>query len=50
MIGRFVSSLPFLLGFVIVIWVVELVNGFMDHQLNEWGIFLARYMAWLEFL
>ncbi len=38
MIGRFVSSLPFLLGFVVVIWVVELVNGFMDHQLNEWGI------------
>jgi len=38
LIGRFVSSLPFLLGFVIVIGVVELVNGSMDHQLNAWGI------------
>ena len=38
MIGRFVSSLPFLIGFVIVIGVVELVNGSMDHQLNAWGI------------
>ena len=32
------SSLPILVGFVAVIWVVELVNGFMDHQLNAWGI------------
>ena len=38
MIGRFVSSLPILVGFVVVIWVVELVNGSMNHQLNAWGI------------
>ena len=39
MISRFSSSLPFLIGFVAVIWVVEIVNASMGHQLNAWGIF-----------
>ncbi len=39
MISRLSSSLPFLIGFVAVIWVVEIVNASMGHQLNAWGIF-----------
>jgi membrane associated rhomboid family serine protease len=39
LISRFSSSLPFLIGFVAVIWVVEIVNASMGHQLNAWGIF-----------
>ncbi len=39
MISRFSSSLPFLIGFVAIIWVVEIVNASMGHQLNSWGIF-----------
>ena len=31
-------SILWILGFVAVIWVVELVNTFMGHQLNAWGI------------
>jgi membrane associated rhomboid family serine protease len=27
-----------IIGFVTAIWVVELVNSFMGHQLNAWGI------------
>ena len=38
MTSRFNSSLPFLIGFVAVIWVVEIVNASMGHQLNAWGI------------
>jgi len=38
MLGRFISCLPLILGFVTVIWVVELVNSQMDHQLNAFGI------------
>ncbi len=37
--GRYMRSSIFLiLGFLAVIWAVELLNGFMDHQLSEWGI------------
>ena len=39
MISRFTSSLPFLIGFVLAIGVVEIVNASMGHQLNAWGIF-----------
>jgi len=39
LISRFTSSLPFLIGFVLVIGVVEIVNASMGHQLNAWGIF-----------
>ena len=38
MLGRIASSLPVLIGFVAAIWIVELINGSMDHQLNAWGI------------
>jgi len=39
LISRFTSSLPFLIGFVLAIVVVEIVNASMGHQLNAWGIF-----------
>ena len=32
------SSAFLLLGFLSVIWAVELLNGFLDHQLSGWGI------------
>ncbi len=32
------SSIFLILGFLAVIWVVELLNGLIDHQLSEWGI------------
>ncbi len=32
------ASAVLIVGFLAVIWAVELVNGFMDHQLNAWGI------------
>ena len=32
------SSAFWILGFLSVIWAVELLNGFLDHQLNGWGI------------
>ncbi len=32
------ASAFLLVGFLAVIWAVELVNGFMDHQLSAWGI------------
>jgi membrane associated rhomboid family serine protease len=38
LIDRTISSLPLIIGFVTAIWVVELVNSFMGHQLNVWGI------------
>ena len=38
MLARIGSSLPFIVGFVILIWVVELLNSFLSHQLNAWGI------------
>ena len=32
------SSVFWILGFLTVIWAVEILNGFMGHRLNEWGI------------
>jgi membrane associated rhomboid family serine protease len=38
LIGRTLSCLPLILGFVTVIWLVELVNSQMGHRLNAFGI------------
>ena len=32
------ASAFWLLGFLTVIWAVELANGLMGHQLSAWGI------------
>ena len=32
------SSVFWILGFLTVIWAVEILNGFMGHRLNVWGI------------
>ena len=32
------SSAFWILGFLAAIWAIELVNGFMAHQLSAWGI------------
>ena len=32
------SSVIWILGFLAVIWVVEIVNGFIGHRLSVWGI------------
>ena len=32
------SSVFWILGFLTVIWAIEVVNGFMGHRLNVWGI------------
>lgn len=38
MIRRTISSLPLILGFVIAIWLIELVNSQIGHRLNAFGI------------
>ena len=38
LLRRVRSSFPLIIGFVAVIWTVELVNTLMGHQLNVWGI------------
>ena len=40
------SSAFWILGFLAAIWAIEIVNGFMDHQLSDWGI-LPRTMQGL---
>jgi membrane associated rhomboid family serine protease len=32
------SKILWILGFLAVIWVVEIINGFMGHRLSAWGI------------
>lgn len=38
MIRRTISSFPLILGFVVAIWLIELVNSQMGHRLNAFGI------------
>ena len=33
------SKLVCILGFLIIIWIVEIFNGFVGHRLNSWGIY-----------
>ena len=33
-----IANVIWILGFVAVIWAVELVNGLTGHELNMWGI------------
>ena len=38
MLSRTKSCIPLIVGFAAVIWLVELVNSQMDHQLNGFGV------------
>ena len=33
------SKLACILGFIVIIWIVEIFNGFVGHRLNLWGIY-----------